>query len=687
MSQSYDPPCSSPASAFHYRKSINISFPCFIHFLDIPSKTLLHVPRFSLQDAKHDNLLPKSSSFSKNSIWVNPKSPRPKHLLHISHQPNLRKLANSLDSCNPTPQHVSQILKPLGDNVSERDAVLILNSMVNPHTALLVLSYFQQKINPTRHVVLYNVTLKLFKKVKDVDCAENLFDEMLQRGVKPDRITFSNIIITACVCSLPHKAVEWFEKMPSFGCQIDKNMCSSMIFAYASLGNADMALELYDRAKAEKWHLGTSAFSALIKMFGMLGNYDGCLSVYDDMKALGAKPNMTLYNALLHAMGRAKMARKAEGIYNEMINNGFSPNWHAYTAVLKAYCSARYNRSALSVYREMKGKGMNVNIFLYDMLLEMCAEVGCVDEAVEIFEDIKSSGASTPSSWTFSSLIAMYCRSGKVLEAERMLNEMIQSGFQPNIFVLTSLVRCYGKAKRIDDAVKIFKQLLDLGITPNDHFCCCLVNVMTQTPKEELGKLIDCIEKANTRLGSVVSYLVEEQEGDLDFRKETSELLNSTDAEVKKPLCNCLIDLCVNLNMPQRARDLLDLGVKLEIYANIQSRSETQWSLHLKELSVGTAITALHVWINDLSKALESGEKLPPLLGINTGQGKHKYSDIGLARVFKSHLKELNAPFHEDPDQPGWFLVTKEAAMLFWCSTESIAKFDSLEFGLPTVTL
>jgi hypothetical protein len=29
-------------------------------------------------------------------------------------------------------------------------------------------------------------------------------------------------------------------------------------------------------------------------------------------------------------------------------------------------------------------------------------------------------------------------------------------------------------------------------------------------------------------------------------------------------------------------------------------------------------MTALHVWINDLSKALESGEKFPPLLGINT---------------------------------------------------------------------
>ncbi|KAM7264436.1 hypothetical protein ACFE04_002119 [Oxalis oulophora] len=33
-----------------------------------------------------------------------------------------------------------------------------------------------------------------------------------------------------------------------------------------------------------------------------------------------------------------------------------------------------------------------------------------------------------------------------------------------------------------------------------------------------------------------------------------------------------------------------------------------------KSLSLGTSLTALHVWINDLSKAVENGEELPPVL-------------------------------------------------------------------------
>ncbi|KAJ0438595.1 putative Smr domain, tetratricopeptide-like helical domain superfamily [Helianthus annuus] len=91
------------------------------------------------------------------------------------------------------------------------------------------------------------------------------------------------------------------------------------------------------------------------------------------------------------------------------------------------------------------------------------------------------------------------------------------------------------------------------------------------------------------------------------------------------------------------------------------NKTSTNWSLHLKSLSLGAALTALHIWINDLTKALEEGEELPPLLGVNTGHGKHKYSDKGLAGALEAHLKELNAPFHEAPDKAGWFLTTKVA--------------------------
>ncbi|KAI4298812.1 hypothetical protein L6164_032329 [Bauhinia variegata] len=671
--------CSSPSSLLHERqprplhkfKAGNFAF-----LYKLPkSKTFIHVNHVSLrepvpqtedlssaEDSNFQDSGGKSTPSSKSYIWVNPRSPKAKLLRKKSFHSRYTSLMNfseSLDSCNASEEDVYEILSGLDDNILEQDAVVILNNMLNPETALLALKYFQSKIKPTSEVILYNVTMKVFRKSKDIERAEKLFDEMLERGVNPGNRTFSTIISCARMCGLLDKAVEWFEKMPSFGCEPDDATYSAMIGTYGRAGNIDMALSLYDRARTEKRRIDTIAFSALINMYATSGNYDGCLNVYEEMKALGAKLNVAIYNTLLYAMGRAKRPWQVKTIHKEMINRGLSPTYGTYATLLRAYGRSRYAEDALNVYKETKGKGMNLTTVLYNTLLSMCADVGYSDEAVEIFEDMKSSGTSQPDRWSFSALITIYSCSGKVSEAEATLNEMIESGFEPDIFVLTSLVQCYGKAKRTDDVVKTFNRLLDLGITPDDCFCGCLLNVMTQTPKEELNKLSECIEKANPKLGSMLRYLVDEPEGDVTFRKEASELFDSIGAEVRKGFCNCLIDLCVNLNMMDKACELLDLGLTLDIYTDIQSRSQSQWSLHLKSLSLGAALTALHVWINDLSKALESGEELPPLLGINTGLGKHRYSDKGLAGAFESHLKELDAPFREEA---GWFYTTKSAA-------------------------
>ncbi|KAK7292480.1 hypothetical protein RIF29_08261 [Crotalaria pallida] len=656
--------------AFSLQPSSSLSLSLSPHHHRIllhPNHVSLHEPLPQVsKDHQDSNFEDSDEKSSKSFIWVNPKSPRAKQLRKKSYDARyttLVKLANTLDSCNPTEDDVSDILNASGDKILEQDAVIVLNNMANSHIAPLVLKYFQRRIvKPTREVILYNVTFKVFRKCKDFDGVEKLFDEMLQRGVKPDNVTFSTIISCARICSLPNKAMEWFEKMPSFGCEPDDVTYSAMIDAYGRSGHIDMALNLYDRARTEKWRIDTVTFSTLIKMYGKAGNYDGSLNVYEEMKVLGVKPNMVIFNTLLDAMGRAKRPWQAKIIYKEMTNSGLSPNWVTYASLIRAYGRSRYGEDALIVYKEMKEKGMNMNTHLYNTLLAMCADLGFSDEAFEIFEDMKSSGTCQPDSWTFSSLITICSCGGNVSEAERILNEMIEAGFEPTIFVLTSLVQCYGKARRTDDVVKTFNQLLDLDINPDDRCCACLLNVMAQTSKEELGKLIDCLEKANQKLGSLVRYLVEELELDGDFRKEASELFNSFSDEVKRAFCNSLIDLCVNLNLMDRACELLDLGLTLEIYTDIQSKSQTQWSLHLKSLSSGAALTALHVWINDLTKALESGEDFPPLLGINTGHGKHKYPGKGLASVFDSHLKELKSPFHEAPDKAGWFLTTNVAA-------------------------
>lgn len=188
---------------------------------------------------KTNNFKPTNSTTSY--IWVNPKTPKSskvKQNTYDSRYNSLIKVAEHLNSCSPLEKDVFNVLdRNLGSKLIEQDGVIILNHMMNPETARIVLNYFLGRCSLSWKLVFYNVTLKDFRKCKDLDSAEQLFDEMTQRGIVPDNVMFSTIIACARLCSLPGKAVAWFERMAEFKIEPDDATFAVMIDAYGRVGN------------------------------------------------------------------------------------------------------------------------------------------------------------------------------------------------------------------------------------------------------------------------------------------------------------------------------------------------------------------------------------------------------------------------------------------------------------------
>ncbi|KAG6573521.1 Pentatricopeptide repeat-containing protein, chloroplastic, partial [Cucurbita argyrosperma subsp. sororia] len=136
----------------------------------------------------------------------------------------------------------------------------------------------QTLLKSRKEAILFNVTLKVFGKCRDMEGADKLFDEMLNRGAKPGNLTFSTIITSVRLFSLFNKAIKWFVKMPNFVCNPDDVTNCAMIDAYGRAGNVGLAFSLYDRARTENWRINPATFLTLIKIHEVAGNYDGCLN-------------------------------------------------------------------------------------------------------------------------------------------------------------------------------------------------------------------------------------------------------------------------------------------------------------------------------------------------------------------------------------------------------------------------
>ncbi|XWS62119.1 hypothetical protein CRYUN_Cryun07bG0183800 [Craigia yunnanensis] len=609
------------------------------------------------------------------STWVNPSKPK-RSVLSLQRQtrspyvynPKVRELklfAKKLNDCENSEGTFLSVLEEIPQQPTRENALLILNSLKPWQKVHLYFNWIKTKNLFPMETIFYNVTMKSLRFGRQFELIEELANEMVSNEIPLDNITYSTIISCAKRCYLFDKAVEWFERMYKTGLMPDEVTYSAILDVYAKLGKVEEVLSLYERGVASGWKPDQITFSVLAKMFGKAGDYDGIRYVLQEMKSLGVRPNLVVYNTLLEAMGKAGKPGLARSLFEELLESGLTPNEKTLTALAKIYGKARWAKDALELWEEMKSKKWPMDFILYNTLLTMCADIGLVEEAEQLFVEMKQSEHCRPDSWSYTAMLNIYGSGGNVGKAMELFEEMSEVGVELNVMGSTCLIQCLGKARRIDELVSVFFVSVEQGIKPDDRLCGCLLSVVSLCEsREDMDKVLTCLQQANPRLVAFVK-LIEDEKSSLDTVKEEFKgIISDTKDDARRPFCNCLIDICRSKNLYERAHDLLYLGTLYGLYPGLHIKTVDEWSLDVRSLSVGAAQTALEEWMGTLAKIVKRKEALPKLFSAQTGAGTHKFAQ-GLSNSFASHLKKLAAPFKLSEEKAGCFVATREDLVLW----------------------
>nr|BAJ85867.1 predicted protein [Hordeum vulgare subsp. vulgare] len=624
--------------------------------------------------------------------WVNPSRPRPTVL-------SLRRQRRRPASSHPSSAPLQPLLRDLRALPEDADLAPTLHAFFplpdSPPTssdALLLLNYLHPSWRKTLSLlaylrglpadagfavdtILFNVALKSLRAARRWDEAERLALDMVDSGVPLDNITYSTLITAARRCRQFAKAVEWFERMYSPGSAVlpDEVTYSAVLDVYAQLRMKEEVLALFDRARGSGWKPDHVAFAVLAKMFGEAGDYDGIQFVFKEMREVGTKPNIFVYNALLEALGKTGKPGLARNLFEEMTAEGVEPNARTLTAVAKIYGRARWGRDALQLWDQMREKKIPADSILCNTLLSMCADVGLVAEAEQLFEEMKDpdlTDVPQPDKWSYTAMINIY---GSIKDADRALQlfvEMLQSGIEANIMSYTIVIQCLGKANRIRDAVEMLEAGLERGLKPDDRLCGCLLSVVALSTGEETELVLACLEKFNRNLVKLIRMLGDDQVGADELKEQLKAVLNAAETDVRRPYCNCLIDICQNHGLPaRRPRELFRLAQGYGLYSKLHIRKDDEWLLDLRSLSVGAAKTAFDDWMAALKERAVQGQTLPQSFNVFTGSSTHKFAQ-GLASAFAAHLEEAAAPFRPSESQVGSFVSSRDELVL-WLQTSS----------------
>ncbi|KAK4262475.1 hypothetical protein QN277_028030 [Acacia crassicarpa] len=604
------------------------------------------------------------------STWFNPTKPKRSVLSHQRHKRStytynpqirdLRLIAQNLNDCDASESDFLAVLEEIPTPVTKENALLILNGLKPWQKTLLFFNWVKKQNSFPMEPILYNVTMKSLRFGRQFQLIEDLAHEMIEKDIKMDNITYSTIISCAKKCYLFDKAVHWFERMYKTGLMPDEVTYSAILDVYARLGKVEEVLSLYERARATGWKPDPITFSVLGKMFGAAGDYDGIRYVLQEMKSLGVQPNLVVYNTLLEAMGKAGKPGFARSLFEEMLDSGITPNEKTLTAVVKIYGKARWAKDALELWERMRQNNWPVDFILYNTLLNMCADVGLVEEAETLFSDMKQSEHCQPDSWSYTAMLNIYGSEGNVDKAMEVFEEMSELGIDLNVMGCTCLIQCLGKALEFDDLVKVFETSVERGIKPDDRLCGSLLSVvsLSQNSNDE-EKVLACLQQANTKLVAFIKLMVEEKTSFETVKEQFKSIMSESSVEVRRPFCNCLIDICRNKDMQDRAHELLYLGTLYGLYPGLHNKTAEEWCLDVRSLSVGAAQTAMEEWMGTLTRMVQREEELPGLLIAQTGTGVHKFSQ-GLGMSLASHLKKMEAPFRQSEDKAGYFVATRD---------------------------
>lgn len=643
-----------------------------------------------------DKPTPSADNPRPEPTWVNPAKPRPTVLsLHrhrrrpaASHpssaplQPLLRSLRALPDDADLAPTLHAFFPLPSSPPTAS-DALLLLNYL-HPtwRKTLSLLAYLRAlpaSSFPAAHdTILYNVALKSLRAARRWPEAEQLALDMLASNIPLDNITYSTLITAARRCRHFSKAIHWFERMYSSTpapVLPDEVTYSAVLDVYAQLGMKQEVLALFDRARGSGWKPDHVAFAVLAKMFGEAGDYDGIQLVFREMRDAGVRPNIFVYNALLEALGKTGKPGLARSLFEEMAAEGVEPNARTLTAVAKIYGRARWGRDALQLWDRMRAAKTPADSILCNTLLGMCADVGLVAEAEQLFAEMKDPGLDhvpRPDKWSYTAMINIY---GSVRDADRALQlfvEMLDTGIEANVMSYTIVIQCLGKANRIRDAVELLEAGLERGLKPDDRLCGCLLSLVALSTKggDETDLVLACLDKFNPNLVSLIRMLGDAQTGADEIDTTLKAVLNAADSVVRRPYCNCLIDICQNHGFPpQRSAQLFRLAQRYGLYSKLHIRKDDadEWLLDLRSLSIGAAKTAFDDWMSTLSERAAEGKPLPLSFNVFTGSSTHKFAQ-GLASAFAAHLEDIAVPFRPNESQVGSFVSSRDE-LVPWLQT------------------
>ncbi|CAK9875983.1 unnamed protein product [Sphagnum jensenii] len=182
--------------------------------------------------------------------------------------------------------------------------------------------------------------------------------------------------------------------------------------------------------------------------------------------------NPFLWNRRLLKYVKAGEYEKTLGLFRQMQSKGMSPDTFTFVPVLNACASLRALKEGRYVHERIIQSGCESDVFVRSSLIDMYAKCGSMEDAWSVFTKVPSNDVV---SWT--AIIFAHVKCGQGQKALELFQRMQQEGVEPNSFTFVGVLNACASVAELEEGRHVHKQIIESGFESDVFVCSGLVDM------------------------------------------------------------------------------------------------------------------------------------------------------------------------------------------------------------------
>ncbi|KAJ8617293.1 hypothetical protein MRB53_013479 [Persea americana] len=194
-------------------------------------------------------------------------------------------------------------------------------------------------------------------------------------------------------------------------------------------------------------------------------------------------PSTFLYNKLLHAYVSHGLPLQCFSLYSQMCLSACPLNHYSFTFLFTACAALSSSKDGLRFHAHFLKLGFRFDAHVFTSLLDMYAKSGLLLSARQLFDEMPERDIPA-----WNSIIAGYARCGKLAEARDLFDRMPAR----NVVTWTAMISGYSQNGRFQEAVEMFVRMGEQeNVRPNEVTVASVLPACANLGALELGERIN----------------------------------------------------------------------------------------------------------------------------------------------------------------------------------------------------